>query len=76
MKCPLCAGDMTDGTTTLVFNLEGQRVVVVLNVPARICDQCGDEFIPLESAQKVEQLVEKSKQDGIRMGFLNFSHAA
>jgi YgiT-type zinc finger domain-containing protein len=77
MKCPLCAAKMVEGTTNLVFNLrEEQRIIVVLDVPALICDQCGEEFVPLESAQKVESLVRKSEEGGIKMGFLTFSQAA
>jgi YgiT-type zinc finger domain-containing protein len=77
MKCPLCGGIMESGTTSLVFNTDGgQRTIVVLNVPALICTQCGDEFIPAENARRVETIVHKSEKDGLRMGFLNYSQAA
>ena len=68
---------MVEGTTTLVFELDGgSRTIVVQGVPALICDQCGDAFIPAESARQVETLVKKSEEDGVRAGFVQFSKAA
>lgn len=77
MICPLCNAVMENGTTSMVFNMDGgQRTIVVLNIPALICEQCGDEFIQAETAQRLETIVHKSEEDGLRMGFLNYSQAA
>ena len=43
-RCPLCEGNKTEGTTTYTVDL-GFGVVVVRGVPAKICTQCGEEWI-------------------------------
>ncbi len=57
MKCPLCKGNMFTGTTILPFDLQNRRVVVVLNVSALICDQCGDEYVEMHVARRVEKIL-------------------
>ncbi|MBN1604444.1 MAG: type II toxin-antitoxin system MqsA family antitoxin [Chitinispirillaceae bacterium] len=77
MRCPLCCGSMENGTTSLVFNMSGEkRTIVVLDVPAFICEQCGEEYVPIENARRVEDIVRKSEENGLKMGFLNYSVAA
>ena len=53
-----------------------ELTINVLNVPALVCEQCGEEFVPLETARKGEQLVHKGEKDGLQMGFLNYPQAA
>lgn len=54
MKCALqgCTGEYHDGQIAQVFTRNGQTVVVE-NIPARVCDVCGDTIL---SWQTVEQL--------------------
>ncbi len=76
MKCPLCKGKMFTGTTILPFDLQNRRVVVVLNVSALICGQCGDEYVEMHVARRVEKILERVERDGISMGFVEYSQAA
>jgi len=41
-----------------------------------ICEECGDESIDHETAKNVERQVQKALSDGIKMGFIDFNHAA
>jgi len=60
-KCPLCGGTFKPGTT--LFSAEtGEGIVVVRNVPAEICDQCGEEWIPAEIARELEHHVQEARQ--------------
>jgi YgiT-type zinc finger domain-containing protein len=76
MKCPLCKGHMSEGKTILPYELDGGRVFVVMNVPALICEQCGDEFIEIAVTRKVEEIIDKANHDGIKMGFVEYGKAA
>ena len=76
MACPLCKGKMADGKTNLPFTLEGGNVVVVINVPALVCEQCGDDFVEIRVVRKVEQIVARIEQDGISMGLVEYGKAA
>jgi YgiT-type zinc finger domain-containing protein len=59
--CPLCAGSKRAGTTTFTAEL-GFGVVVVRNVPALVCTQCGTDWIVDEVAARIEELVEDARK--------------
>jgi len=66
--CPSCpAGELTDGTTTLTLTREHQHVddpttytlhVVVENVPAQVCEVCGETLIDSAVVERAHQLAE------------------
>jgi len=58
--CPLCGGTKQPGTTTFTAEL-GFGVVVVRNVPASVCSQCGADWIGDEIAERIETIVEEAK---------------
>ena len=60
-RCPLCGGPKTAGTTTFSADL-GSGVVVVRNVRATVCSQCGEEWIDSKTAQKLEQIVSEARE--------------
>ena len=47
MTCPLCKGKMLKGFTNLSFGT-GENLLVVKDVPALVCEQCGDSFVEIE----------------------------
>jgi len=59
--CPICGGTKTQGTTTFTVDL-GFGVVVVRNVPALVCDQCGTDWIADETAERLEITVNDARQ--------------
>jgi hypothetical protein len=56
--------------------MQSGRVIVVLNVPARVCEQCGEEYVDMKVARNVEQLIDRAERDGLRMGFVEYAAAA
>ncbi len=61
LHCPLCGGDKKAGTTTFTADL-GFGVVVVRQVPAMVCAQCGADWIADDIAARIEALVEDAKK--------------
>ena len=58
--CPLCGGNFEPGKTT--FTVDYQKgVLVVRNVPALVCDQCGEAWILDEWAEKLEAVLQEAK---------------
>jgi YgiT-type zinc finger domain-containing protein len=76
MKCPLCKGLMSAGKTNLPYDLNEGNVVVILNVTALVCEQCGDDFVEIYVARKVEKLLDRIERDGVSMGMVQFDRAA
>ena len=58
-KCPICGGRKTKGTTVYSVDLD-KCLVVVRNVAAEICEQCGEEWIDNETAQELEQITNEA----------------
>ncbi len=59
-QCPLCGGKKTKGATTFSADL-GSGVVVVRNVRATVCGQCGEEWIDDATARQLEQIVNQAR---------------
>ena len=59
-SCPLCGGRKQPGTTTFAADL-GFGVIVVRDVPATVCSQCGADWISDDVASRLEVLVEEAK---------------
>ncbi|MGH2373259.1 MAG: type II toxin-antitoxin system MqsA family antitoxin [bacterium] len=59
--CPLCAGGKEPGTTTFTVDL-GFGVVVVRDVPALVCSQCGEAWIEDAVAAKLESVVTDARR--------------
>jgi YgiT-type zinc finger domain-containing protein len=56
-SCPLCGGKIENGKTTFTADT-GNEVVVIRNVHAWVCTQCGEEWIDNATAQKIESITE------------------
>ena len=52
MKCVICKhGETKDGTTTIILEREGSTIVFK-DVPAKICDNCGENMLMVKQ-QKI-----------------------
>jgi YgiT-type zinc finger domain-containing protein len=60
-KCPLCGGSKKAGKTTFTADM-GFGVVVVRDVPATVCAQCGADWISDEVAAKLEEIVDDARK--------------
>lgn len=69
--CPICGGQKQAGTTTYTVEL-GTGVVVVRNVAAQICSQCGEEWIDHSTAQKLEAIVQEARTKSRQVEVLAF----
>jgi YgiT-type zinc finger domain-containing protein len=58
--CPLCGGTKKKGKTTFTVDL-GFGVVVVRDVPATVCSQCGADWIEDTIAAKLEKIVDDAR---------------
>ena len=73
-RCPLCGGEMRDGTTTVPF-LSGERVTVIKNVPAEICADCGEAYMKSSVVDKIESLLDRVEALHSEMSVLHYEAA-
>jgi len=52
----MCKGNVKDGFSTFTADM-GDCIVVIKNVPSRVCGQCGEASYSDEVARRLEQIV-------------------
>ena len=64
MKCVVCKqGETKDGTATVTLEV-GQTTLVVKQVPARVCQNCGEEYVE----EKITTQLVKHAKDAANVG--------
>ena len=74
-KCPVCGGKQKNGKTTFTAEF-GSGVVVVRNVPATVCSQCGEDWIADDIAGRLEDIVKQAKKRGRQVEVSEFPKKA
>jgi len=72
MNCVLCKGTMHNGTTHFPIDRDSQ-FLLVKNVPALICEQCGEMFIDDKVYQKIEEIVNSVQNSNVEIEVLRFA---
>ena len=65
-QCPLCGGKVEQGRTTFTVDLK-TGVVIVRNVPAFICTQCGEDWISNAISIKLEEITVRAKNQNTQL---------
>lgn len=75
MKCVVCRnGDTEPGFTT--FTLErGGAILVVRGVPARICENCGEEYLEDSDVARLGDLAGEAEKPGIQVEIRDYRAA-
>ena len=73
-KCPTCGGNKEPGKTTFTVDL-GESIIVVRDVPATLCNQCGDEWLSDEVVERLESIVEDAKKKHLFVEIANYNVA-
>ncbi len=71
-RCPICQGYKHNSTTTFTVDLNF-GVVVVRDVPAVVCEQCGEEWISDKDAEQLEIIVREAREKHTMIEVANFS---
>ena len=56
MRCAFCKGETEDRMIRYIQEYNG-RVVIIENVPAEVCSQCGEQLLRPEVAEKLQKIV-------------------
>jgi YgiT-type zinc finger domain-containing protein len=73
-RCALCGGEMYEGITTIPF-LIGEKVVVIKDVPAEICSDCGEAYMKSSVVDKVESVLDKLEELHSEMSVVHYEVA-
>jgi len=70
-KCPMCHGNMEQGKTTFTSDF-AFGVVVVRQVPAHVCGQCGESWLSDATSEGLEKVVDDLRQKHSMVEVLNW----
>ncbi|UOF90718.1 type II toxin-antitoxin system MqsA family antitoxin [Fodinisporobacter ferrooxydans] len=54
-KCYLCQGEIEQKLVTVEREWKGKKIIIE-NVPAEVCDQCGERYFDAETTFKMEKI--------------------
>lgn len=63
-KCSFCKGTLTLGTTEFIARVHNE-VIVIRDVPAYVCGQCGEAYFSAETSRKIDIVMEAVHQGTI-----------
>lgn len=76
MKCPICKlGKMQDGFTQVVLTRRN-ATVIFRNVPARICDDCGEYYLDEQIAQDLYNRADNCFTSGQEVAIVDYKQLA
>ena len=61
--CPWCGGSRLAGKTRFTAEL-GHGVLIVKDVSAKVCSQCGEEWIDHQTAARLQDMVDQARAKG------------
>lgn len=75
MKCKNCGHDVVDKKKTYVANLEN-CVIIIKNVPAKVCEHCGEAYYSDEVFGEIEKIIYKLAGIINDIAVIDYSNAA
>lgn len=63
--CNCGRGRLAPGFTDYITRIEGS-VLVIKNVPALICDVCGDAYLTPEASREIDRVVREFREGRLR----------
>ena len=67
MKCVICKhGEVANGKVTVTLE-KGSLTLVIKSVPARVCSNCGEEYLGEDTTQYLYQMADEALQSGVQV---------
>lgn len=67
MKCVICKTGEAKPGTALVALSRSNLTLVVKDVPAMVCDNCGEEYVSADVAKGLEHIVDEAQRAGVQV---------
>ena len=76
MKCVICKhGQTKEGTTTITLE-RGNSTIIFKDVPAQICDNCGEKYVDSKTTKDLLKKANELIKNGIEVDIRKFRVAA
>jgi YgiT-type zinc finger domain-containing protein len=75
MKCVICkVGETRPGKGTVTLERDG-TILVIKNVPADICVNCGEEYVNAETTEFLLGIAEEAVKSGVQVSVRDYAAA-
>ncbi len=75
MKCVMCKyGETQQGTTTMTLERDA-TTVVFKNVPAEVCQTCGEAYLDTTTTKHLLRIVEEAARTGVQVDVRSYAAA-
>ncbi|MBX3385059.1 MAG: type II toxin-antitoxin system MqsA family antitoxin [Phycisphaeraceae bacterium] len=75
MTCPICKhGELKPGLVTVTLD-RGTSTIVFRGVPARVCQNCGEQFVDEAVTSRLLQEAEQAARSGVEVEVRRFNAA-
>jgi len=73
MKCVICRkGETVPGQTTVTLQ-RGNATVVIKDVPAEVCENCGEQYFDEALTAKLLERAEQAVKNGAEVEIIRFA---
>ena len=73
MNCLICkTGTTQQGTTTVTLERD-TTVIVIKDVPAQVCDNCGEYYLSEEVSSRIYALAEEAVKRKVEIEVLHYA---
>jgi YgiT-type zinc finger domain-containing protein len=73
MNCAICKTGQITYAAAIVTLQRGETIVVIKNVPADVCDNCGEYYLSEEMAERVLELGESAVKKGVEVEVMRWA---
>lgn len=71
MKCFVCKGDLQEKEVNYFVDLDN-TIIIIKEVPAKVCSQCGEKYFEDEISENIEKIVEQLKEISTEITIVNY----
>ena len=76
MTCVICKNGETAPGETIYTGTEGETIVVVKNVPAKVCDNCGESYLSSETVARLRETLSDSAGANVEFALMKYPEKA
>ena len=71
MKCFMCKGETEQKLVNYLLDVDN-RIIIIKEVPANVCKQCGERYFDDDVMENLEKIIEDVKNVSIEISVVNY----
>jgi YgiT-type zinc finger domain-containing protein len=75
MKCVVCKHGETKQGSTRVSLERGNTVLVVREVPAQVCENCGEAYVDADAFDRLQRMLDEASGAGVQVEVRQYAAA-